>query len=104
MAATTLSSDFGGLGILIIIIDSLPLEDIWRLWLEEGQRSVTCTSEGVGVNRCRIWIHAKYPERIQSAWVRERLVKSFHLKPEWASGQITDCMYRMLGEVGIRER
>lgn len=45
----------------------------------------------------RFWIHAKYPDRV-SPWVRERLVKTFQLLPEWGSLDLTDVMFRLLKE------
>lgn len=75
------------LGILIIIIDDFPNELLWRLWLSNSPFEV------------KIWFHAKYPHRVNSPWVKERLVKSFHLKPEWGSVEITKVMAYMLKEV-----
>jgi hypothetical protein len=117
--AKTDDDHFGGLGILIIIIDELPHEPIWRLWLEHGiteqsaTKQNTSSSDAVSSAGCtktplsadysslpvRIWIHAKFPDRVRSPWVRERLVKSFQLKPTWGSLELTDVMLRMLEEV-----
>lgn len=46
----------------------------------------------------RFLIHAKFPDRVKSCWVRDRLV-SFHLKPGWGSLELTEVMIRMLDEV-----
>ena len=78
------------LGLLFIIIDKLPFESIWRMWLEE------CSESRKG--RVRIWIHAKFPQRVTSPWVRQHLVKTFQLKPEWGSLELTDVMVRILKE------
>jgi hypothetical protein len=47
----------------------------------------------------RCWFHAKNPSNVRSAWVRERLVTSFHLRPEWGSIELTKVMAHMLHEV-----
>lgn len=78
------------LGLLFIIIDKLPFESIWRLWLKECSECHQL--------RVRVWIHAKFPKNVTSPWVQERLVKSFQLKPDWGSLELTDVMIRMLKE------
>lgn len=145
---------------LLIIIDDLPHETLWRLWAEqydvesvkreanldiskvEGdadlKQSINSTEHVVGdetsqqqqshcvsaetisntdstqplpeeirsksdvkessSSRVRFLIHAKQPDRVKSAWVRERLV-SFHLRPNWGSLELTEVMVRMLDEV-----
>jgi hypothetical protein len=100
------------LGILFIIIDDFPNEPLWRLWLEHGGVSDTPASvkdttvdtdnSAVGpvaepIVRC--WFHAKNPSNVRSAWVRERLVTSFQLRPEWGSIDLTKVMAHMLHEV-----
>ncbi len=84
------------LGILMIIIDDFPNEAIWRLWLEEFNAG---SVERNSLPRVQFWFHAKYPDRITSAWVRSRLVTSFHYTPEWGSVEITKAMVGMLHEV-----
>jgi hypothetical protein len=145
--------------VLLIIIDDLPHEMLWRLWAEqydvecakrdansviskvEGdadlKQSINSTELAVGdetsqqqshcvsaetisntdstqplleeitsksdlkedsSTRVRFLIHAKQPDRVKSAWVRERLV-SFHLRPNWGSLELTEVMVRMLDEV-----
>lgn len=80
------------LGLLFIIIDELPLEAIWRLWIESSPIHLQ--------NRIEIFFHAKFPNKIKSPWVLERLVKSFHIHAEWASLDLTKIMINMLSEVG----
>jgi hypothetical protein len=145
--------------VLLIIIDDLPHETLWRLWAEqydvecakreansdifevEGdadlKQSIKSTELVLGdetsqqqshcvlaetisntdsteplpdeitskldekessLSRVRFLIHAKQPDRVKSAWVRERLV-SFHLRPSWGSLELTEVMVRMLDEV-----
>lgn len=95
-----ISSNIGryknGLGILLIIIDELPHEAIWRVWLECGYHSYELLKKGIP--SVKFWIHAKFPERVRSSWVRKRLVKDFHLKPSWGSVELTEVMIRMLIE------
>jgi hypothetical protein len=102
---------------LFIIIDDFPNEILWRLWAGqhlssfekeegEGERdksrdSATDTYQGSPV---RFWFHAKYPDRVQSAWVRRRLVRGFHLQPSWGSVEITRVMVEMLHEVRFKIR
>jgi hypothetical protein len=76
------------LALLFIIIDDLPHELIWRLWLHQTLSKTTV----------RIFIHAKYPDRIHSPWVRSHLV-NFHYFPEWGSIEITKVMIDLLREV-----
>ena len=92
---------FGGLGILIIIVDSLPHEILWRLWLDHytHHHSPQTTSSSMSTSSpptVQIWIHAKYPERITSPWIQQRLVSGFQLRPSWGSVELTEVMVHML--------
>lgn len=69
-----------------IIIDSLPHEFIWRTWLKQA---------GDEAKRVHIYIHAKYPNAVRSAWVKERLVP-FSLHPAWGSIDLTATMIKLL--------
>eukprot|EP01038_Epipyxis_sp_PR26KG_P013398 gene13398-17966_t len=90
------------LGILFIIVDSLPNELLWRIWLDEYSLSNIDVSKHDKVkDNIRIWIHAKEPHKIQSEWVKERLVKTFHLRPEWGSLELSKVMLYMLEEAMI---
>ena len=135
------------LAVLLIIIDDLPHEAMWRLWEEHyhgvdacmntavEQRAAAATIATSVTNiksnkavdsttiaqenssttktntsttyqqKCtahttpiRFLIHAKYPEKVKSKWVKERLV-SFHLMPSWGSLLLTEVMVKMLNEV-----
>jgi hypothetical protein len=81
---------FETLALLFIIIDDLPHELIWRIWLHQTKSREKKT--------IRIFIHAKYPDRIRSRWVRSHLVR-FHYSPEWGSIEITKVMIELLREV-----
>ncbi len=80
------------IGILFIIVDSFPNEAVWRLWLETS-------TNGKSKDSVQVWFHAKYPNRVKSSWVRDRLVRNFHLQPEWGSLELTKTMVYMLKEV-----
>ena len=145
---------------LLIIIDDLPHETLWRLWAEQydmdstnGTVSANAERDGdfkqtsnsreplaadvipeqpspyvsaladaipnpgntsantpslsqkvsdtsdlkASISPVRFLIHAKFPDRVRSGWVRDRLV-SFHLKPGWGSLELTEVMIRMLDE------
>ena len=101
------------LAVLLIIIDDLPHEAIWRLWEEHfsfGKEHATGESNTsdiaipyeqkrvVATAPVRFLIHAKYPERVNSQWVKERLVP-FHLMPSWGSLLLTEVMIKMLHQV-----
>lgn len=48
----------------------------------------------------KIFIHAKFPEKIRSPWVHSHLV-NFHYFPEWGSVEITKVMVHLLREVCV---
>ena len=75
------------LGILVLIVDSLPHEHIWRLWLEEAGDAYQ--------SRVRFFIHAKFPSRVSSSWVRGHLV-DYTFSPAWASLELTKAMVSLL--------
>ena len=83
-----LPPSFESLGLLFIIIDDLPHELIWRAWLMTSKSSASI----------KIFIHAKFPEKIRSPWVKSHLV-NFHYFPEWGSIEITKVMVHLLREV-----
>lgn len=56
--------------LLIIILDELPYEEVWRRWAPE--------------KNLHIFIHAKFPEKVKSKWVVKHLIHS-NLNPEWGS-------------------
>lgn len=98
------------LSLLFIIIDSLPHEEIWKKWLaSSGNGSGTCTGAHIAtatnddvVPIIHILIHAKYPHKVTSPWVRERLVTSFQYEPAWGSVDIAKVMIGLLKEVSTK--
>lgn len=85
--------------LLAIIIDEIPYEEIWRTWAQTGASHVS------------MLCHAKYPERVQSGFVKSRLLTKppimgrghSYAEPEylthtpaWGSVQITRAMIDLL--------
>lgn len=67
MSMKTLTTKSGGntsqrdssatqLAICLCIVDDLPHEEIWKYWMKDGA--------------AKLYLHAKYPERIKSDWAR----------------------------------
>lgn len=69
-----------GVVLLFLIIDSLPFEDIWRCWV---------------CKEVSVFIHAKYPDRVTSSWVKRHLIRS-HLTPAWGSIEIVEAELLLL--------
>ena len=105
----------GNLAICLVIVDSLPHEDIWRAWLgdtngagsdsistgatalaaesdahtSESQVSSNATGNADNRFRARLFIHAKHPEKITSPWVQSCLIPAEKChKPEWNSPEV----------------
>ena len=79
-----------GLTIMMIIIDSLPHEAIWRMWFEKASAESR--------KKVRLLIHAKNPHLVVSEWVHKHLCKTFQLHPSWGSLELTEVMVRLLDE------
>ena len=77
-----------------LIIDDLPLEALWRQWLAQHERLTAAAADAV---RVRVLVHAKFPERVASPWVRRRLLPYSH-RPEWGSVQIAQAMWDLAAE------
>jgi hypothetical protein len=45
--------------------------------------------------QARLFIHAKYPERIRSPWIRDRLL-DFSFRPEWNSVEVVQAILSLL--------
>lgn len=92
------------IALLFITIDDLPYEHIWKEWMssqddDDIHVSVVC--------------HAKFPERVKSEWLQQRLLvqppklgrgneyeplKYHSRRPEWGSIEITQAMLDLLHE------
>lgn len=75
------------IAICLVIVDTLHHEDIWRAWCEKG-------SEGKHY-QARLFIHAKYPEKIKSAWVKSNLI-DVTFRPEWNSVEVVQALLSTL--------
>lgn len=78
--------------ICLVIVDNLYHEAIWRHWIEQGGEQ-----GGARAFTARLFIHAKFPDRIKSQWVRERIVRS-SLQPEWNSVEVVRALLLLLEE------
>lgn len=66
----SVSTSASGLGLLFIIIDDLPHEFIWRAYIELhnaqlNKETGSSDKRTLKNNPLRIWIHAKYPQRVR---------------------------------------
>eukprot|EP01032_Pedospumella_encystans_P010025 gene10025-11750_t len=94
VSANQISTTERNLGILVTIIDDFPNELLWRLWLDTANAENSPEEKP----KVRMWFHAKCPEKVRSPWVKARLIRSAHFKPEWGSIEITKAMAHMLHE------
>jgi hypothetical protein len=75
-----------------VIVDELYHEDIWKHWCQEESRNFGA----------ELFIHAKHPERVQSIWVKERLIeKSF--VPDWNSPEVVRAMLEVLNSAIMKQ-
>jgi len=101
------------LALLVISIDDLPYQDIWKGWCESLPSSMINSEEEVDEYYISFLCHAKFPQNVKSDWLRQRLLtyppkqgrgNSFmdpvHLSrtPEWGSVEITRAMLDLLQE------
>jgi hypothetical protein len=63
-------------------------EEIWRAWVEQGLLNA-CPYQA------ELYIHAKFPERIRSPWVRSRTLTHSY-RPEWNSPEVIRAMLAVL--------
>ena len=89
--------------LLAIIIDEMPYEHIWRHWAESAFEESNC--------RVSLLVHAKYPHKVTSKFVRRHLITKpprmgrgnsyadpeyLTHEPSWGSIQITRAMIDLL--------
>lgn len=79
----------------MVIVDELYHEDVWRAWLETSNTSISSSSPYK--YHAKLFIHAKYPERIQSEWVKKHTVPYTFL-PDWNSPEVVRAMVSLLHE------
>jgi hypothetical protein len=89
------------IAICLIIVDKLHNEEIWREWIEQGDRA-SKDKDNDSPFRAQLYIHAKYPNRITSAWVRERTLSKTY-SPEWNSPEVIRAMLAVL-EDALRDK
>ena len=80
---------------LFLIVDTLPYEELWKAWI--GKITDSC-----------VHIHAKHPERIRSAWVRQHLITApsgdiVTYRPDWGSVELVRAMLALL-QAALRDR
>ena len=80
--------------VCLVIVDKLHHEAIWKAWEES-------LYDNPSNFKARIIIHAKHPESIDSAWVKQRLVPLTY-RPEWNSPEVIRAMLATMNE-GLRD-
>lgn len=104
------------IALLFLTIDDLPLEHIWRGWLQSSKGINDNDDDDENLPLVSIICHAKYPERVTSTWLQQRLlvqkrssrqrnqqhqqeeVRYHTRRPEWGSIDITRAMIDLLDE------
>ena len=69
------------LGLLFMIVDSMPHEQLWKEWLDS--------------RKARAWVHAKHPDVVTSPWIRRRLLRT-PWTPEWGSIELVHVMMALV--------
>lgn len=76
------------IAVCLVIVDKLHHEGIWRRWIEQSSEC------GYQVS---LHIHAKYPDRIDSPWVKSHtLSKTF--TPEWNSPEVIRAVLAVISD------
>ena len=79
------------IAICLVIVDKLHHEDIWKTWVSESNPS----EDAKTIFTANLYIHAKFPDKITSPWVRERVLDHSFL-PEWNSVEVVCAMISVL--------
>lgn len=77
------------IAICVVIVDELYHEAIWRDWIEQSAQAQANYD-------ARLFIHAKFPERITSGWVKPFVLPET-FRPEWNSPEVIRAMLAALG-------
>jgi len=100
------------IALLAITIDDLPYEHIWKAWIDTLNSSAVAGSSKDDYFVSLV-CHAKFPERITSQWLKDRLLlrrpklgrgnsyldpEYLSRKPEWGSVEIARAMLDLLQE------
>lgn len=123
------------LAVCLIIVDALPMEEVWRSWARPGARrrsarppaapaavgggsanggagngavqgdpprgaagaapAAQANAADDGEWEVQFFVHAKYPERITSPWLRRQLLP-VTFRPEWGSIQLVEAMEALI--------
>lgn len=87
-AAWKSDKEHNTIAICLVIVDTLFHEEIWRQWVEQG--------EGSDENyKAQLFIHAKFPERVTSPWVQQRLI-DHTFRPDWNSVEVVQSLLSVL--------
>ena len=76
------------IAICLVIVDSLHHEEIWRHWVEQGDAPEAAY-------KANLYIHAKHPEKLTSAWARQHCLPVSYM-PEWNSPEVVRAMLATL--------
>lgn len=79
--------------VLLVIVDKLIHESIWKAWMQAENFS--------SKYKVKLIIHAKYPDKIKSSWVKERTIPET-FSPEWNSPEVIRAMLAIL-EHGLKD-
>lgn len=74
------------IAVCLVIVDTLYHEEIWKRWTENELNDPDCPY------KAELYIHAKYPESITSAWVKQRVLPG-SFRPEWNSVEVCGCYF-----------
>lgn len=77
------------IAICIVIVDQLYHEEIWKKWMDTGN------TETESPYVAEIFVHSKHPEKIESTWLRERLIDKLFF-PDWNSPEVVRAMLQLL--------
>ena len=81
--------------VLVMLLDVLPYEEVWRAWSSGAGRASTATSSQAAEWEVRFFVHAKLPERIKSPWLRSHLLP-VSFRPEWASIELVKATLALI--------
>jgi hypothetical protein len=86
------------LALCFLIVEDIPHEEVWREWIKQSVGS----KYGV-----RVYIHAKFPERLASPWMKAHLIRDargdvINFKPNWGQIEVTRALLKLF-EVALRD-
>eukprot|EP00949_MAST-11_sp_MAST-11-sp1_P004711 g4711.t1 len=86
------------LALCFLCVENLPHEAIWREWISQAKASAYDV---------RVYVHAKFPERLQSAWAKHHLIRDsqghiINYKPDWGKIEVTRALLKLF-DVALRD-